>query len=377
MRILTMVSRDPENPALGGGETVVAEFAKALAHEGHEVHYLCSTFPSCDRETSIEGVHILRLAPETTVALAAYRAYRRDFRGRVDLVLEDFLGGSGPPFVAPLYVREPVISVWHQDHVPIFREEFPAVAVPFLAGLERLMVLAHGRSTFLVPSNAAKAGLVGKGVAADHVRVFHPGVSETLRSLGDPPSAAGRKPQLLCLGKIRRYKCQVHAIRVLRGVLDVVPDARLVIAGRVGDRGYLEEMRAEVGALGLRDRVRFEFDVTEARKAELLRESRALLAPAPVEGFGIAVMEASACGLPAVGTDGVPEDSLRDGTNGSRVPFGDIPAFAAKAEVLLRDDAAFDRLSRAARAFSQPFSWAAAVRPVLDLVNELVGGTKA
>jgi len=365
-----MTSRDPDNPGFAGGETVIAEFAKALHRAGHQVTYLCSTFPGAARESSMEGVRVLRLGPEHFLGPFAFRAYRRRFWGETDLVLEDVLGGSRIPFFAPTYVRQPIVGVWHQDHLPLFRNEYPGALYPALASLERLVVHVHRRCAFLVPSRQAETDLVAKGIPQKQVRVFHPGISTRLRTQKTPPTARQRCVRL-CLGKIRRYKCLHHGIQVLAQLVDDVPEASLTIMGRQGERGYLEELVRLATRLGVRDRVTFEIGASEERKMELLRSSRALLATAPIEGFGIAVVEASACGLPVVGTTGIPTDALQEGVNGYRVPFGDILRMRDLARGLLVDDDLFDRLSLRARTFAQQFTWERATRPLLELVEEI------
>jgi glycosyltransferase involved in cell wall biosynthesis len=372
MRVLVLVSRDPLNPALGGGETVMAEFARALVTHGHEVHLLCASFPSGAAETEVDGIHVHRLAPESVLGAAAYIEYLRRFRGRVDIVLEEFLGGARIPFFASLYVREPLISLWFQDHLPIFRHEFSPLLYPVLAGLDRVLLWTHRGSFFLAPSTKSRADLISKGADPDRVRVYLPGVSEASLESGPPPPASAREPRIVCLGKIRRYKSQHHAILVLKELVGSVPEASLVIAGRVGDPAYLEEMRALSRQHGLAEKVSFELRVTEERKRELLRTSRACLAPAPIEGFGIAIVEAGACGLPVVGTNGVPEDALQEGVNGFRVAFGDIGAMADRTRTLLTDDAAFDGLAVSSHRFASQFTWERASEPLLDLLREIV-----
>ncbi len=371
MRVLVLVARDRENPALGGGEIVLAEFAKALVRKGHEVELLCAKFPGCATATLIDGVHVRRLAGERALGPAAFFEYRNRYRGRVDVILEEILGGSRIPFFAPLYVREPLVAVWQQDHIPIFRQEYSRLLLPALTGLERGLVWAHRRSFFLVPSEMSRDSLVSKGADPSRVRVFHPGIPDALLRDGPPPPSEARSPRIVCLGKIRRYKCQHHAILVLREVLRTNPRATLEIAGRVGDRDYFDEMRALAQEPDVRDKVAFELNVSEERKRELLRTSRALVAPAPIEGFGIAIVEANACGLPVVGTTGVPEDALREGENGFRVPFADVASMAERAGRLLEDNALFDGLSRRCAAFARAFTWERAAEPLLDLLRQL------
>ncbi len=376
MRVLALVSRDAANPALGGGELVIDEFTKALARRGHEVDVLCASFRGAPAEADRDGVRIHRVAPESVLGLAASLEYRRRYRGRVDVILEEFLGGSRIPFSAPLYARERVISLWYQDHLPIFRHEFSPWLYPALAGLEHVLTWTHRRAEFLVDSGAARESLVAKGVDEGRIQVYHPGIDPVLLRAGPPLPARRRAARMVCLGKIRRYKCQHHAILALKQLAPAVPEATLVIAGRVGDRDYLAEMKRLADESGLREKVTFEVDVTEGRKRELLETSRVLLAPAPIEGFGIAIVEASACGLPTVGTTGVPVDSLSEGVNGFRVPFADVAALAQRASELLRDDLRFDALSVSAAGFAQSFTWERAAEPLLAMLRSSEDGPR-
>ncbi len=366
-----MAARDPENPRLGGGEIVLYEFSKALAERGHSVDYLCATFSSAHRERWLDGVRIRRLASETLLGPATFLIYRKEYRGQIDLVLEDIIGGSRIPFFAPLYVQEPIVAMWFQDHIPLFKYQYPLVLLPLLKALERLIVKIHGETQILTISSQSKTSLIEKGADPDRVRVYYPGLSPEFLQSEHPARASLRERRIVCLGKLRRYKCAHHAILAFHRISERVPSARLSVVGRMGDRDYHRELIALTRDLGVEDRVDFEIGVTEGRKKELLRSSRALVAPAPVEGFGIALIEANACGVPVVGSEGIPEEALEDGTNGFRVPFGDITAIAERTLQLLTDDEVFDQLSSRAIRFSQQFTWRRATIPLLELVENL------
>jgi glycosyltransferase involved in cell wall biosynthesis len=172
------------------------------------------------------------------------------------------------------------------------------------------------------------------------------------------PPVAQREPLIVWLGKIRRYKCVHHAVEAMARVAQKEPAARQVIAGRRDDRGYEGTLQRMIDDLGLAERVRFHFDLSEDAKFQLLRQARALVVPSPVEGFGIVILEANACGTPAVVSDGVPTESVLQSYNGLRVPFGDIAALAEALLQALSDDSLADVLSRNAvihaRSFSKP-----------------------
>ena len=111
--------------------------------------------------------------------------------------------------------------------------------------------------------------------------------------------------------------------------------------------------RALVEKLGLSDHVSFRFDLSEADKRLLIRESRLVALTSSVEGFGIVVLEANACGVPVVASSGVPEGAVRDGFNGLRYPFGDTAALGDALVHLLQDTELYGRLSQNALASVQ------------------------
>jgi glycosyltransferase involved in cell wall biosynthesis len=79
--------------------------------------------------------------------------------------------------------------------------------------------------------------------------------------------------------------------------------------------------------------------------------------PSAVEGFGIVVLEANACGVPVVASTGVPEGAVRHGSNGLRYPFGQIDALSKSIVEVLTDDRLHERLSEHSLAFASNFGW--------------------
>jgi len=72
--------------------------------------------------------------------------------------------------------------------------------------------------------------------------------------------------------------------------------------------------------------------------------------PSEMESFGLAALEAMACGVPAVATrvGGVPE-LITDGEDGFLEATGDIAAMSHRATQLLCDESLHDRMAIAAR----------------------------
>src|SRR5207302_10961882 len=171
-------------------------------------------------------------------------------------------------------------------------------------------------------------------------------------------------------------------IQALPAILAHTPDVRYAVAGTGPDRERLEK-RAQQLRLG--DRVRFLGGVGDqdlpafynlasvyvgaSRRAERLG----------VEGFGISLVEASACGLPVVaGNSGGIPDAVRDGETGFLVPPEDPAAFADAICRLLADKAAAQRMGQAGRrAVETYFNWDRVVRDLRAIEAEVTRGQPA
>ncbi len=76
------------------------------------------------------------------------------------------------------------------------------------------------------------------------------------------------------------------------------------------------------------------------------------------EGFPMVMIEAMACGVPAVSFDFLcgPRDIIAPGLNGIIVSEGDIPALAAEMQRLMEDPARLENMSAQARKISEAYS---------------------
>ncbi len=171
----------------------------------------------------------------------------------------------------------------------------------------------------------------------------------------DPQVRPYAEPTLLYVGRLKRYKRVDLLIRAVAWLRDNESAGRLIVAGKGDYRGALERL---VRRLGLTDRVSFTGFVSQSEKVDLMRRAWVHLLTSPKEGWGIANLEAAACGTPTVASDAPGlRDSVQDGVTGFLVPHGDVPALAERIQRVLADHELRVRLGRQAVDFASRFSW--------------------
>jgi L-malate glycosyltransferase len=106
--------------------------------------------------------------------------------------------------------------------------------------------------------------------------------------------------------------------------------------------------------------------------ASLLQATDLFLLPSQTESFGLAALEAMACGSPVVASraGGLPE-VIDDGVNGILEPVGSVEAMGRRAVELLRDPPGYAAMREAAIAKAREFS-ADRIVPMYEQVYEEV-----
>ncbi len=195
------------------------------------------------------------------------------------------------------------------------------------------------------------AHLVPLGVDLDR---FHPSHrNESLRAEYAQPGEA----LLFMASRLSKEKCPEIAIDAVRVLTERGRAVRLVSAGMGNVEGA---MRARAQGLP----VTFLGFVTDKELfAGLLASSDAVLAPGPIETFGLAALEALASGTPAVvnAASALPEVVADAGIAAD----GTGEAFADAVEALMGRDEAARRAAARARAETMP--WSACVESMLAL----------
>ncbi|MDE2652253.1 MAG: glycosyltransferase family 4 protein [Gemmatimonadetes bacterium] len=351
LRILVVNWQDRHNPSAGGAEVHLHQVFGRLARRGHHVTLLCSGWSGATESLlDVDGIRVHRTGRRYTFNLAAPLHYARHLGGEpFDIVVEDL---NKVPLLATHWVRARVrvVLVHHLFGATAFRE-----ANPVLAGatwlLERLIPDAYRGLPCIAVSESTKEDLVRRGLDGADIAVIRNGVElEGLRP------AAGRfaEPTVVYLGRLKRYKRVDLALQAVAELARRGIGVKMIVAGKGDARPALEETARR---LGIEDRVRFAGFVSEREKLELLSRSWAHVLTSPKEGWGIASVEASACGTPSVVSDSPGlRETVRHGETGLIVPHGDIDLLAGALARLL-EPGERDRMGREARIMAEEHAW--------------------
>lgn len=347
----------------GGMERRVWEIARRLATRGHEVHILTMKWWEGPQLRRISGVTFHGVSP----LLPLYSGKRRSIRQALAfachvatyLVLKppqvDILEVQAFPYFPVLSSRlvahVPLVVTWHEVWGRYWMEYLDPVRGRLAMLIERACARI-GNMRVAVSQDVAQA--LGALAAKPPVQVIQCGVDlETMESVGPLPQG----PDVVFVGRLLAHK----GVDLLLHALDLLGrDGRYLTAAIVGDgpeRKRLEQMCCQ---LGLGSRVKFLGNISDLFLFSLLKASKVLALPSRREGFGLVVLEANACGLPAVVLDHPMNAArllVRHGYNGFLAP----PTARGLAEMLDNAIRSAPSMREACRQFASAYDWDVAV----------------
>lgn len=393
-------------PFSGGQGIYLKYLSRALAKQGHHVTVFSGPpYPELDDAIPLEKLPSLDLYTHGLDSVSV-RTLATDRLGRIEW-LSKLTGGFVEPWVfgervrAALLPRMGDFDIVHDNqtladgildlqhagmpvvttiHHPITRDLRLALAAEqrwhyrllikrwhsFLTMQGRV---ARSLDNIVTVSSASRRDIVSDfGVAPSRVHVLHNGVDADLFS---PQPDIQRLPyQIMATASADTPTKGLHVLLAAAAKLRAsYPKLALTLIGRPRPGGDTENLVAQ---LGLEAQVRWVKDADHPTIVKLYAESTLAVVPSLYEGFGLPAVEAMACGVPLISSDG---GALAEvvGEAGVVVPAGDVDALARAIDGLLGDQKARDELGRAARARVEAhFSWDVCARGLTDYYRRRV-----
>ena len=213
----------------------------------------------------------------------------------------------------------------------------------------RALATARG---VVVTSPATVHALAPYGVSIDRIRSVVPGVTPAPLARGtrgiNPPDRDA-SVELLCVATLIPRKGHDVLFATLAALAD--RPWHLTCAGNVHlHPPTTAALVRQLDASGLTGRVTLAGELDEARLHETYDRADVFVLPTRYEGYGMAVAEAVARGLPVISTPTGDIPALVDASSGVLVPVDDVDALTRALATLIDDDEARARVTRGARA---------------------------
>lgn len=341
-------------PTYGGSGAVATELGLDLAQRGHEVHFVSYAQPfRLDHFRDRIYFHEVEMDqyplfehPPYSLALA--------------VAIHDTALKQGLDLIHVHYAIPHATSAWIAEEM--LRAERDLKIVTTLHGTDITLVGLHPSFQAITRFSILKShGLTAVSeflkertvedfaVPGERIRVIpnfvDPKIFRRDKELCHRATLAPQGEKIIMhISNFRPVKRVVDVVEIFAGITTEVP-SRLVLVGDGPERPRALE-RAE--QLGVSDRVLFLGK--HASVDELLACADLFLLPSKNESFGLAALEALACGTPVIATDmgGIPELVVH-GETGFVFPMGSVEEMADAGRSLLRDPGLWTRFSEAAR----------------------------
>ncbi|WP_298412767.1 N-acetyl-alpha-D-glucosaminyl L-malate synthase BshA [Hydrotalea sp.] len=341
-------------PTFGGSGVLATELGKALADEGHQVHFITYQQPVRLNEFNTNIFYHEVQVP--TYPLFDYPPYEVALASTmVDVIINHDLDllhvhyaipHASAAYMAKQIVKSkngrnvPVITTLHGTDITLVGRDKTYEPVVTFSINESDAITAVSQN---LREETYKSFAITKEIEVItnfvDVHRFNKKPFDAFKKVIAP---AGEKI-LVHASNFRKVKRVQDVIKVFAEVRKYLP-AKLLMVGDGPERPVMEEL---VRALGVMEDVRFVGK--QEQMEEILAVSDVFLLPSEYESFGLAALEAMAAKVVVISTNagGLPEINIQ-GKTGFMANVGDVAAMSEFAITILKDDQKLNKMKQAA-----------------------------
>lgn len=242
--------------------------------------------------------------------------------------------------------------------------------------------VARGADGVIVSTEQEKQDLIRLYRTPGHkIRVIPAGVDLAMfkpidRNVARNDLGIDKKKVILYVGRIEPIKGLGNLLEAAALLEDQDDTVLLIVGGKPGDDSELERLKSQARDLGMGDKVVFTGAVPQSRLPTYYSAADVFVLPSYTESFGLAALEAMACGTPVVASRvGGLSTFIRNGETGYLIPWRCPEPFAQRLDMLLANPGLRDTLGAAARAKALEMSWGGVADHMLDHYSFLMGET--
>ncbi len=313
----------------------------------------------------LDGIETVNFpyGPKYSYLLKMNQAVREARAFNPDLVHIHYAGGFGI-WGLRISFAPTILSVWGSDLVEMSEHWLTRVIVRKMLARATWVTATSDflkRETLkLLPRAATKLTVIPFGVT----------VPSSIEPA--PPSPSVK----LCFlkGHLAVYGPDVLLEAIVK-VVTVMPDVTLSMAGQGPMTPVLTEL---ISDLHLQEHVTLVGFIDNRDVYSFIRKHHVLVMPSRAEAFGVAAIEASACGRPVIASNvgGVPE-VLIDGKTGILVPPGDVDKLANAILKLARDRQLQETMGQAGHEFvASRYDWSTCLDTMAELYEQVIRSAK-
>ncbi|MBB5619924.1 N-acetyl-alpha-D-glucosaminyl L-malate synthase BshA [Pedobacter cryoconitis] len=364
-------------PTFGGSGVVATELGKALADEGHQVHFITYSQPArldffsanlYYHEVSVRDYPLFDYAPyESALASKLVDVVRFE---KLDILHVHY----AIPHASAAFMAKQILETY-------------GIYIPFVTTLHGTDITLVGKDPTYKPvvtfsinksdgvttvSNDLKEDTNNHFDITNEIRVIPNFIDFSRFSLKPKDHfkkaiAPNNERILIHTSNFRKVKRTADVIRMFRLILNKIP-SKLLMVGDGPDRANNEQLCRD---LGICDHVRFlgKQDAVE----EILSVADLFLMPSETESFGLAALEAMACKVPIITSNagGLPELNV-DGFCGYMSNVGDVDDMAKKAIMILENDEVLNTFKENAFKRAQDFDLKKILPLYVDYYNDII-----